>query len=198
MAKKGLSMQAAEAAVRKLQGTDLPEAVRLVQEWSRDAKGPAPSDTEAEPLARLVLGALASPSWRQEFDAGREHDADLARERRVAAAIKILQVDLPRYIERWRSEDLPVELSRTLALQKLAYEHQPLIDAVPQLHERKPGRVPSREVEVRNALAERYLALTGAKRKAVDAFTARAMDWILDRPVRASEGAIGRARRRRT
>jgi hypothetical protein len=37
MAKKGLSMQAAEAAVRKLQGTGLPEAVRLVQEWSRDA-----------------------------------------------------------------------------------------------------------------------------------------------------------------
>jgi hypothetical protein len=67
------------------------------QEWSRDAKGPAPSDAEAEPLARLVLDALASPSWRQEFDAGREHDADLARERRVAAAIKILQVDLPRY-----------------------------------------------------------------------------------------------------
>jgi hypothetical protein len=71
MAKKGLSMQAAEAAVRKLQGTDLPEAVRLVQEWSRDAKGPALSDAEAEPLARLVLDALASPSWRQEFDAGR-------------------------------------------------------------------------------------------------------------------------------
>ena len=172
--------------------------MRLVQEWSRDAKGPALRDAEAEPLARLVLDALASPSWRQEFDAGREHDADLARERRVATAIKILQEDLPRYIERWRSEDLPVELSRTLALKKLAYEHQPLIDAVPQLHERKPGRVSSPEVEVRNALAGRYLALTGAKKKAVDAFTAQAMDWILDRPVRASEAAIGRARRRRT
>ena len=116
--------------------------MRLVQEWSRDAKGPALRDAEAEPLARLVLDALASPSWRREFDAGRKHDADLARERRVATAIKILQEDLPRYIERWRSEDLPVELSRTLALKKLAYEHQPLIDAVPQLHERKPGGPP--------------------------------------------------------
>jgi hypothetical protein len=196
MAKKGLSMQTAEAAVRKLQDTDLPETVRLVQKWSRDAK--ALSDAEAEPLARLVLDALASPSWRREFDAGRKYDADLARERRVADAIKILQADLPRYIERWRSEDLPVELSRTLALQKLAYDHQPLIDAVPQLHERKPGRAPSPEVEVRNALAERYLALTGARKKAVDAFAARAMDWILDRPVGASEAAIGRARRRQT
>jgi hypothetical protein len=56
MAKKGLSMQAAEAAVRKLQGTGLPEAARLVQEWSRDAKGPD---------SMLWAIPLRWPHWRR-------------------------------------------------------------------------------------------------------------------------------------
>ena len=128
----------------------------------------------------------------------RERRGDVQRTRRIVEALRVLQKDLPPFIESL-ADGLPlVDLASTLALQDLVRQHQPLVDAVKP---RGKGQIPSPEGDLKAYLSNRLYEIWNgeAQKTAADAFAVEAMTWLLeDRPAPPSDGAISKVRRRRT
>jgi len=193
----GLTAHTAAQAVEKASSTDQATAIGLVHGWAARVKGPRLPEDAAGGIAAILLRAISTGWWRDEFASAREHDPDVARARRIAAALRALQVDLPPFIETWRgSAASPVPLGSTLALLALVDAHQRVIDAA---RPRGRGRVlsPERDLAAHlSGLAGTAWGGAGDKARA-DAFAALAMAWLTGRGAFLSDAAVAKARTRR-
>ena len=176
----------------------LPATIELVQSWCVKAKAPMLSDDNAATIARGVNDALLLELlWRDEYKAARADNLSTQRMQRIAEALATLQADLPELIEDLRRGNPRGDFSETENLLKMVSRHQGIIDAYPR---RKKGRGRSHEKNLAANLAEKVRNFWGeaATKKAVDAFAADALTWLIGRPVPTSEEAVRKARERRT
>lgn len=190
-----IDRDAAEAAVRRAMQTDHATAVALVQVWASDVKGPPVPDAAADAIAADLRCAMSNGWWWDAMTEVREHDPDAERARRIAAALRLLQRDLPPYIEAWRMSTPPVPLELTVALFPVVNSHQRLIDAA---QPRGRGRAPSQERDVAAHFSRRVREAWGdsGDQGRADAFAGLAVAWLTGRPA-PSDSAVARGRTRR-
>ncbi len=194
---------AAEEAVRKYGKTDQCAAIELIYGWVTNVKGAPLSNDDAAAIATDLRAALSSGFWRDDAADIRKHDPDMARLERIATALRVLQKNLPPYVEAWRREQLRspsvspvVPVQRTAELLRMVNSHGPFMDAVALP---KRGAKPSFERDLAAHFSRRVREAWGAAgdQTRADAFAAAALAWLVpERP--PSDAAIAKGRTRRT
>ena len=150
------------------------------------------SDDNAATIARGVNDALLLELlWRDEYKAARADNLSTQRMQQIAEALATLQADLPELIEDSRRGNPRGDFSETENLLKMVSRHQGIIDAYPR---RKKGRGRSHEKMFAANLAEKVRNFWGeaATKKAVDAFAADALTWLIGRPCRPRKRLFGK------
>jgi hypothetical protein len=191
---RALSKEAV-AAVEKYLSHDEADIARLISEWCKKAQAPNFDGDALAQLIAIIISLLSSSGWRDDFSEARKADRTEKRTREVIEALRVLQTLLPQFIEDWRLSKTPAPLDLTLSLLELVGAHQPWINALPPARRGPPQ---SRERDVTSFLARKALELWKGKagKTQADGFASEAVAWLLDKP--QSDGAISKARRRRT